>query len=239
MNRTEEISASETSDTSSPVSPESSSNNLTESFMNSFSNSASTENKESSLSDSSNPFNLTSLLLFILIMLIIFSYFGLNLLTILGNSFQHLHDISAPFVKQFLAAVGYSTGEVINKSADVTADAAKLGIDVAEGTAQNIGDLFKKGASDLDSSASSRENKPSLDTKISSKSESIKKPNEVKPDSSENPIQKPISSDKQNWCLIGEYQNKRGCVAVNDSDKCLSGQIFPSQQLCLNPTFTP
>jgi hypothetical protein len=163
----------------------------------------------------------------------------LNLLTILGNSFQHLHDITAPFVKQFLAAVGYSTGEVINKSADVTADAAKIGIDVAEGTAQGIGDLLKKGATELDGSAASRVNKPTLEQKINTQSEPVKKPVEVKPDSSENPIQKPISSDKQNWCLIGEYQNKRGCVAVNDSDKCLSGQIFPSQQMCLNPTFTP
>jgi hypothetical protein len=168
--------------------------------------------------------------------LVVFSYFGLNLLTILGNSFQHLHDTTSPFVKQFMAAVGYSTGEVINKSADVTADAAKLGIDVAEGTVQDIGNLLKKGATELDGSAPS---KPDLDKKINTKSEPVKKPNEAKPDSSENPIQKPISSDKQNWCLIGEYQNKRGCVAVSDSDKCLSGQIFPSQQLCLNPTFTP
>jgi hypothetical protein len=188
-------------------------------------------------------------LLFILITLIIFSYFGLNLLTILGNSFQQFNDVTAPFVKQFMAAVGYSTGEVINKSADVTADAAKLGIDVAEGTVQDIGNLFKQGASELDSSASSPEtsspetsppeNKPSLDEKINTISESSQKPNEAQPDSSENPIQKPITSDKLNWCLIGEYQNKRGCVSVTDSDKCLSGQVFPSQQLCLNPTFTP
>lgn len=234
MNRTEEMPASETEDSVS--SPTTSKDLTATSFLNSLSNPAS---ETEGSTRSSNPINLTSILLIILITLIVFSYFGLNLLTILGNSFQHLHEITAPFVKQFLAMVGYSAGEVINKSADVTADAAKLGIDVAEGTAQNIGDLFKKSATELDGSASSQKEKPTLEQKINTKSEPIKKPVEVKPDSSENPIQKPISSDKQNWCLIGEYQNKRGCVAVNDSDKCLSGQIFPSQQLCLNPTFTP
>ena len=62
---------------------------------------------------------------------------------------------------------------------------------------------------------------------------------EPTPDNSTNPIQKPISSDKSNWCLVGEFQNKRGCVAVTESDKCLSGQIFPHQAMCLNPTLTP
>jgi hypothetical protein len=237
MNRTEEM---PDSDTSSPLSKETS--NETNSFVDSFTNNSDTGESSSS---SSNPINLTNILILILIILVIFSYFGLNLLTILGNSFQRFSDITAPYVKQFLAAVGYSTGEVINKSADVTSDAAKIGIDIAEGTVQNIGDLFKKGASELDGNAkkssdkNSSEKKPSLEQKINSKSEPKKKPEEVKPDSGENPIQKPISSAKQNWCLIGEYQNKRGCVAVTESDKCLSGQIFPSQQMCLNPTLTP
>ena len=229
MNRTEEM---PDPDTPSPLSKESS--NETNTFTDYFTNNSGTE--ESSSSSSSNPINLTNILILVLIILVVFSYFGLNLLTILGNSFQNFSDVTAPFVKHFLAAVGYSTGEVINKSADVTSDAAKLGIDIAEGTVQNIGDLLKKGASELDGNA--KEKKP-LEQKINSKSEPKKKPDEVKPDTGENPIQKPISSAKQNWCLVGEYQNKRGCVAVTESDKCLSGQIFPSQQMCLNPTLSP
>jgi hypothetical protein len=48
------------------------------------------------------------------------------------------------------------------------------------------------------------------------------------------PIQNPISSNKNKWCLIGEFQGKTGCVDIEDSNKCMSGQIFPSQQLCMN-----
>ena len=62
--------------------------------------------------------------------------------------------------------------------------------------------------------------------------------NEPSPDTSENNIQKPITSDKNVWCLVGEYEGKRGCVEVNDASKCLSGQVFPNEQMCLNPTKT-
>jgi hypothetical protein len=49
-------------------------------------------------------------------------------------------------------------------------------------------------------------------------------------------IQNPISSNKISWCFAGEYQEKRGCVEVQDQSKCLSGQVFPSQQACLSTT---
>jgi hypothetical protein len=53
-------------------------------------------------------------------------------------------------------------------------------------------------------------------------------------DTTISPIQNPISSSKNKWCLIGEFQGKTGCMDIQDSDKCMSGQIFPTQQLCMN-----
>jgi hypothetical protein len=60
--------------------------------------------------------------------------------------------------------------------------------------------------------------------------------NQPVPDTSVDPIQKPITAGKVSWCLVGEYQGKRGCIDVNDESKCMSGQVFPSQNMCLNPT---
>ena len=60
--------------------------------------------------------------------------------------------------------------------------------------------------------------------------------NQPEPDTSVDPIQKPITSNKINWCLVGEYQGKRGCIEVDDTSKCMSGQVFPTQATCLNPT---
>jgi hypothetical protein len=59
---------------------------------------------------------------------------------------------------------------------------------------------------------------------------------EPSPSASANPVQRPITSGKTGWCLVGEYEGKRGCVAVGDQDRCMSGQIFPSQVACMNPS---
>ena len=61
---------------------------------------------------------------------------------------------------------------------------------------------------------------------------------EPSPDVSENTIQKSLNSNKTKWCLAGEYQNKRGCINLSESDKCMSGQVFPTEEMCLNPTLS-
>lgn len=54
-------------------------------------------------------------------------------------------------------------------------------------------------------------------------------------DSSESPMQKPMTAQKASWCLVGEYNKKRGCVAVNQGDKCMSGAVFDSREQCMGP----
>ena len=46
------------------------------------------------------------------------------------------------FIK-FLSFFGYTTGSAINKTADVVGDSAKVGIDIAQGTVFNIGNIIK------------------------------------------------------------------------------------------------
>lgn len=57
------------------------------------------------------------------------------------------------------------------------------------------------------------------------------KKSEVKPDDAPS---KPGSS-KGGWCYIGSYEGIRSCSRVGDSSKCMSGDIFPSQDVCVNP----
>jgi len=54
-------------------------------------------------------------------------------------------------------------------------------------------------------------------------------------DESHSSIQQSKSSSKAGWCYIGEDRGIRSCVKVNESDKCMSGNIFPSESLCINP----
>ena len=169
-------------------------------------------------------------IIILLVILLIFSFLGVNILVILGNLLQSIIQIFGPLITQILSIFGYVTGTVINKTADVVADTAKTGIDIAEGSVQSVGNILRD-ASQYNVNVNSKQ---SLDNVLNQRIIN----NDPKSDTTENPIQKPISSNKQNWCLVGEYQGKRGCIEINEHDKCLSGQVFPSQKMCLNPTLT-
>jgi hypothetical protein len=190
---------------------------------------------KSTTNNTNDMFSNKNTIIILLIFLLILSFLGINLLNIFGDFIQRISNIFGPVFVNFLSLFGYTTGTVINKTADVVADASKTGIDIAEGTAQSVGGLFLKASQSLSNQPQQETPQPQPELKKESKPET--KP-ETKPDTTKNPIQKPISSIKARWCLVGEYEGRRGCIEIAEHDKCLSGQVFPTQQMCLNPTYT-
>lgn len=150
--------------------------------------------------------------IFILLIIVLLTYFGINVLHIFGDAIETGVSSLSPSFKSFFGLVGDSTGSAINNAADITAGAAKAGIDVAEGTIQSVGNII------IGDEAVGHGPRKSYDPQ---------------PDAPEDPIQKSLTSAKNKWCLVGEYQNKRGCIDISESDKCLSGQVFPNEEMCL------
>jgi hypothetical protein len=174
-------------------------------------------------------------IIIILGVLLILSFLGINILDVVSNIIKAIIALFGPIVGQLLAVFGYTSGTLINKGADVVSDTARVGIDIAEGSIQNIGNILIS-ASSGNVPANLTQINP-LDIKLN-QDKPTSAPTQPAEDTSENPIQKPISASKSGWCLIGEYENRRGCIEVGEQDKCMSGQIFPNQKMCLNPTMT-
>jgi hypothetical protein len=40
---------------------------------------------------------------------------------------------------------------------------------------------------------------------------------------------------KSGFCYIGEGEGSRHCVSVSDKDVCMSGDVFPTMDVCINP----
>lgn len=174
-----------------------------------------------------------NVLIGVLVVLLILSFLGINLLDIISDIIKYIVSLFEPIVSQLLSLLGYTAGNVLNKSADIVSDTGKITLDIAEGTVQNVGNLMIK--------ASKNNLNPNTRAKLEKTLEDDIDNNYLNTnysmpenDVTENPIQNPISSNKNGWCLVGEYNNKRGCIEVTEHDKCMSGQIFPSQQICLN-----
>ena len=70
------------------------------------------------------------------------------------------------------------------------------------------------------------------DTLDSALNDASKNP-EPQPDESSSSVQ---STGKAGWCYIGMDRNTRSCSQVGVNDLCMSGDIFPSQDICMNPS---
>ena len=178
-----------------------------------------------------------------LLILTFFSLLGINLLNEAGDGFQWATSGIVPYIKKVLGIIGWSTGSLINVSTDIVSDTARAGIDVAEGSIQSVGNLLQNASKD-GMSIDLSENQKLLNDGVRGSSQSTKqqpaqqqpKQSEIKKDQSSNSIQNPISNKKSStkWCLVGEYQGKRGCIEVNDDDICISEKIYNNLGECIN-----
>jgi hypothetical protein len=48
-----------------------------------------------------------------------------------------------------------------------------------------------------------------------------------------------VHGGKSGWCYVGEERGYRTCAQVGVNDTCMSGDIFPSQEICVNPSLRP
>ena len=85
-----------------------------------------------------------NVIIIILVVVLILSLLGINIFIIFGNGLQKLIDVFNPVVSKGLSDLGYASGTVIDKSSDVLADAAKVGIDIGHDTVQSVGELLVK-----------------------------------------------------------------------------------------------
>lgn len=168
--------------------------------------------------------NWKNLFIIALVLLLIISFLGINILYYFADGISKILSQIWALFAGLLGTLGYSTGYALDKTSETVATVAKTGIDIADGTVDDVAKLL------MQSSKGSK-----INGVAKSESGSDQKTG-VQPIDSSNPIQLPISAGKQNWCLVGEDQGARSCVLVGEYDKCMSGQIFPDKQRCIMPS---
>jgi hypothetical protein len=182
-----------------------------------------TLSKVSTTEVSNDLVNMNRILTIILVVLIVFSLAGVNILQMLGGFLQRIVDIFRPLVTRIVSIIGFTMGILIEQIAALFTTTATAGVEIAGGTLDSVGDLLKDAS------------RPSLQNVLSESGTT--RINTPESDKSENSIQKPITSGKGKWCLVGEYNGRRGCVELGKDEPCLSGQVFPNHASCVQPQF--
>ena len=164
------------------------------------------------------------------LIILILAFLGFNLFDYLGNVTQFFSNTFGPIIGPIAKFFGIAVGETTKTVTSVAATGIKTGVDITAGT-------IEKGADVLEKTLSGGYSKNNIDTSLDvALNKERKKPsNEPMPDESGSSTQANKTAKKSGFCYIGEDRGFRSCVKVNEGDECMSGDIFPTRDICINP----
>ena len=166
------------------------------------------------------------------LIILILAFLGFNIFSALSKA----TDTTTGFLRPVLAAVGYGVGETVKQTTDITAKGTNAAVDVAAGTVDNAVTLMEKsvGVKGVEFNRIDKDNISTSDA-LASATSNLKK-SEPASDEAGSSTQQGRAPPKSGYCYIGEDRGFRSCIKVNESDTCMSGKIFPTKDICVNPS---
>jgi hypothetical protein len=208
--------------------------------------SGSSDSSMSSFFDWIKDISLTTWILIILIL----GFLGFNVFVYLAKGTQDVNDFFAPLVQKITSIFAGVTGQVV----DVSAEGAKAVVN----TSADVVTTGLTGVQNITPGKDFQPNQPKTKTKgqdvnttfpqgdvaqantlnkaINSSTAQKQQVNgeDYQADEATSSIQN--GAPKAGWCYIGEDRGFRSCAEVGVNDTCMSGDIFPTQQICVNPS---
>jgi len=162
---------------------------------------------------------------------LILSFLGINFFGYLGIVTETIKDV----LKPVLVYLGYGAAETTKSIVNISAEGTKGLVDVASGTVVGGVNLLEKGISKKSITMNKIDDENKIDMNLLEKSvQKLNKP-EPEPDDAGSRTQSSKMKQKSGFCYIGEDRGFRRGIAVGEGDKCLSGDIFPTDEICVNP----
>lgn len=167
-----------------------------------------------------------------IIIFLILAFLGFNLLTYVGKFSKfagHVVDKLLDAFRPILAYFGYGIGEVAKTTIDLTAKGSTKAIDVTAGTLTGGINVLQRGL---------KKGGRTFDRDIGQGKEKQLKAQQTQyplPDDAGSMTQSSKGTRKAGFCYIGEDRGFRSCISVGEGDECMSGDIFPTRDTCINP----
>ena len=195
-----------------------------------------------------------------IIIFFILSLLGFNIFYYLAVGTQDITDFFKPIFEKILVIFGLTAKTVVDVTAEGSRSVVNTTANVFDKTTRAIQDTVDKpfeqaqmqnqqqvspsGAST--SISNDKFQQPvadimqanTLNKALNTSTGTSKGNQDFEADESSSTIQRGASS-KAGWCYIGEDRGFRTCAQVGVNDTCMSGDIFPSQEICINPKLRP
>ena len=187
-----------------------------------------------------------------LIVVLLLAVLGFNIFYYLASGTQFFANFVAPYIKYFSDLAGGTIGTTTKQIVTTSATGTKAGVDITAGTITSsidaLGSAIEGTSTAVTQTGQAIENDVSispenpLNNALNNAQQQQQQqqqggvPDTFQADDSYSSIQSGKSSSKSGWCYIGEERGIRSCSQVGPNDQCMSGDIFPTSQVCVNPT---
>lgn len=185
---------------------------------------------------------------FLLFMILLF--FGINIFSYLAKTSTFFANITESIFRPIAKLFGFSLTKTVEKVVDTSAEGAKYGIDLTQGAIDDVLTLGQEENGSITNKNKNKNNKKNNDeSNVASETSYIgelekditSSDDEDDEDSYADPADtnSAISyggSKKGAYCYVGVDRGYRSCVKLADGEKCMSGKVFPSKELCVNPS---
>ena len=184
-----------------------------------------------------------------ILIVLILTFLGFNIFVYLANGTEQLNTIFGPLITAISGLFSGLTGQVV----DVSAEGAKSVVSTSAKVINAGAGVIDTGLTDVQNITPNKSSSSVSSTPVTKNQPDIMSNNTLNKalNSSQNEKQQSNSSDyqadeasssiqsgppKSGWCYIGEDRGFRTCGEVGVNDKCMSGDIFPTQEICVNPS---
>ena len=179
------------------------------------------------------------------IIVVILLFVGVNVFFYLGAITQYLRDLFAPLLADIMRSLGYMVTSTATTTASTAATGAKTGIDVASGSLISGIDVLQ---GQLDTvAATAQHDGTGISTQtvnneigqVNDKGLISALTHATSSDNSSMHLSRNGETNftgKNGFCYVGEDRGYRSCVSVKPDDTCMSGDIFPTMDICINPS---
>jgi hypothetical protein len=197
---------------------------------------------DSGFFDSLKNINMTTWLIIILIL----AFLGFNIFVYLAKGTQDISNFFAPFLEKIFGTGTSTVGQVVDVSAEgakaVVSGAANV-VNTGLTDVQNI----TPGGLNANSSLPNQSIKSSIPQPDVTQNNALNKALNSQQNSNDYDYEAHQASSsihsggtgQAGWCYIGEDRGYRSCAKVGANDTCMSGYIFPTNELCINPNLRP
>jgi len=194
------------------------------------------------------------------IIILILAFLGINIFAYLAKGTQETVSIFSKIFEPILKFFGYSTLSTTKQVVETSATGTKAGVDIVAGATTGAIDTITSQSGPVATSgtsigvssnipqgqmansslpvqnniqqAGSNIDKWQQNSLTKALENSKKSTDHISPDDSRSSIQ---TTGKSGWCYIGEDEGIRTCSQIGVNDVCMSGDVFPTQSVCVNP----